>query len=98
MRLDTRTLDVPATQTQGAAADVSTFTDKSVQISGIAGGATVRVQGRIGSLPFAPLGTSITADGVYSFPESVTEMRVDRTAVGTGNPVVSAVLGGRFAG
>jgi len=98
MRLEGHALDVPGTVAQGTSKDVSDFVDKTVLISGIAGGATVRIQGRIGTSAWANLGSSITADGVYLFPESVTEMRVDRTAVGTGNPTVVATLGARLAG
>lgn len=62
--------------------------DKWIQVEGIAGGGQLRPQGRIRSGgAFANLGSSaISADGIYEIPEGITEIRIDRTVVGSGTP------------
>jgi hypothetical protein len=86
-------LNVPATQTQGSPTLVENLTAKYVQVTGIAGGCVVRIQGSLDGTNFFNIGAAdINADGLQALPETVSHVRVDRKTVGTGTP--SVVIGG----
>lgn len=83
-------LNVPASATQGTPTKVQGLMDKWVQVTGIAGGGQLRLQGTIDGT-YVNLGAVISADGIVEVAEAVEFMRVDRTIVGSGTPTVTVV-------
>lgn len=66
--------------------------DKFVQVSGIAGGGVVKIEGSIDGTTFVTTGgtaSNMTTDGIYTITEPFTLIRVNRTTAGTGNPTVT---------
>ena len=76
----------PAIDGQLGAAHLS---NKTVQMTGIAGGCSVSIEGTIdGTNWFASSAGAFTADGAKVIPESFYLIRTNRTVQGTGNPTV----------
>lgn len=98
MRAETAALNVAVTATTGTPRATIDLTDKWVQIAGVAGGATFRVEGTLDGTNWvasglAGVGPNITANGIYSVPEWHAQTRINRTVLGTGTP--TATLFGR---
>lgn len=95
MRLEHYSLNVvQAGVGTGTAFPCRDHLDKWVQVTGIAGGAAVTIEGTIdGATWVASTAGSLTANGIYEIPEAFDQMRVNRTVQGTGNP--SVLLAGR---
>ena len=89
MRAETYPLEVVATTGTGAAQTVAELADKWVQVSGLAGGAVVQLEGTINGNGWVVLSAgAISADGLYEVPEGVAKIRTNRTTTGSGTPTV----------
>jgi predicted metal-dependent phosphotriesterase family hydrolase len=93
MRAETYDLNVVATTGRGTSTTCRNHFDKWVQVSGIAGGATLTIDVTIDGTNWkasglAGVGSSITADGFYEVPEGAVAIAANRTVQGTGTPAV----------
>jgi len=97
MRLEDTQLNVPATASRGTVFPCGHLVNKWVYVDGIAGGAVLSIEGRAYSGgPWIVLGEgALNADGRIEVPESLIEISVNRTTLGTGSP--KAVLVGHNA-
>lgn len=92
MRHETVTLKVVAAATTGPSdsALVDDLVNKWVQVTGIAGGTTLQIEGTIDGTNFFDMLTSvISADGCYELPQAVKRLRTNRKVGGSGAPTVT---------
>ena len=92
MRLDTQSIEIPQSVTEGAAVNVAELDDLTVQVSGVFV-ASMDVEGSQDGVTWAPLSTGITAPGFTVVPGAVRKMRISVTAFTSGAPV--GLIGGR---
>lgn len=91
MRSETHILNVVQDATGvGTAFGSAEFIDKMVQVAGIAGGATLVVEGTVNGSNWITEAT-IAADGVTVIDKPWVQLRINRTVQGTGNPTVRFV-------
>lgn len=97
MRFENYQLDVVSAATGvGAARKCEDMTEKTVVATGIAGGCKLDIEGTVDGVNWVKSSaTGIAADGVTLVPETFAQVRVNRTVLGTGQPV--ATLAGRNA-
>lgn len=89
MRGETYPLNVPATATPGLPQMCHDLLDKWVEVTGIAGGGALQIEGSVnGSNWTISNAGSLTADGMFEIPEAFRYIRVNRTVLGSGTPAV----------
>lgn len=98
------TIDVAATATVGDRLDVEGYYADGIEVTGIAGGCELQPHGCIerGS-DGVTLGSVISADGIYplvtppwTLDMPLSEVWIDRTVAGSGQPVVTLHYTRRF--
>lgn len=101
----------PLTVSTGAPLNVEDFSSGAVQVFGISGGATLRIEGTIDGTNYLPVVLSntvgsptISADGMYKLGlvdvESTfayAKLQASRLVVGTGSPPITVTFSGRNA-
>lgn len=96
MRFESYQLDVKQDATgTGAALKCEDLADKTLVITGIAGGCVLDIEGTVDGALWVTSGTTkaINANAAVQLPETFAQIRVNRTTKGTGNPNVT--LGAR---
>jgi hypothetical protein len=86
------TLEVPATPgSAGQAEHVFRFRDKTVQIVGEFTG-SLQIEGKLADDEYAPIGSPVTAAGLFALPYTVEFLRIRTLTLSSGTP--TAVFGG----